>query len=753
MAFNLGDIFVTFKGKAEGFAAVVSQVQGAAKQVQSVTDKVGQFGDKAVSTGKTMSLALTTPIVGFGVAAFKSAADFERTMNQVSAATNEPKESMAELKDLAMKMGAETAYSAAEAADAMLELAKGGLTAAQIKAGALQATMTLAAAGGIQLGNAAGYISNALNTFQMEASQAGAVAAALAGGANASTASVESLGMALSQVGPGAKLAGYSLQDTVAVLAAFDNAGVKGSDAGTSLKTMLMNLVPQTKEAATQMEKLGLKFTDANGKFLPLRDIAEQLQTKLAGLSESQKQNALTTMFGTDAYRAAAILMQNGAEGLDKYTAATNDMGAAQKMADQNMAGSAGAVERMMGSIETAVQKAGEVIAPTVVKVMDKIGEWADKFGALNPKVQQTILVVMGIVAAIGPLLIGIGLLANGIRAVGAAFAFLAANPVVLAVVAIILLIAGLAYLIITNWDTLKMWMEGFWNWLVGIATGVWSAIMTGLQAVGDFFIGIWNSIKGVVLPIFDAIKFAAQILFAIIGALVVINLIIWTAIFKAFGAVIGAVWDWIKGAAMFVFEAISAYFRFVIGIWTAIFSTIFNAVKGPFEAAWNWVKGVFSGIGSWFGGVIDGIRGTFNNVVGIISGPFKTAFNAIAGFWNNSIGNLKWKAPDWIPGIGGKEIGVPKLPMLAQGGIVDRATMAVIGEGNEPEAVIPLSKIGEVAAQMGAGGSGGGESVMRIDAPMIIARSDTELADIMEGALKTLDRRRVANGKKPVLG
>lgn len=752
MAFNLGDIFVTFKAKAEGFAAAVGQVQNAAQQVQGVTDKIGKFGDQATRTGKTMSLALTTPIIGFGIAAFKASADFERTMNQVEAATGEPKSSMKELSDLAMKMGADTAYSAAEAAQAMLELSKGGLTAAQIKAGALQATMTLAAAGGIQLASAAGYVSNSLNTFGLGADQAGAAAAALAGGANASTASIDSLGQALSQVGPGAKLAGYSLQDTVAVLAAFDNAGVKGSDAGTSLKTMLMNLTPQTKEAATQMEKLGLKFTDAQGKFIPIRDVAEQLKEKLAGLSDSQKQNALQTMFGTDAYRAAAILMNEGAAGVDKYAAATNDLGAAQAMADANMAGSAGSIERMMGSIETAVQKAGAVIAPTVVKVMDKIGEWADKFGQLDPKVQSTILVVMGIVAAIGPLLIILGMLANGIRVVGAAFAFLAANPVVLAVVAIILLVAGLAYLIITNWSTLQEWMGAFWGWLVGIAQGVWDALMVGLQAIGDFFMTIWNAIKGVVLPIFDAIKFAAQILFAIIMALVVVNLIVWTAIFNVFGAVVGAIWNAIKAAAMFVFDVISAYIRFVIGVWTAIFNTIVGALTGPFNAAWNWIKSVFGGIGAWFGGVIDGIRNTFSQVVGVISGPFKAAFNAIAGFWNNSIGNLKWKAPDWIPGIGGKEIGVPKLPMLAQGGIVDRATMAVIGEGNEPEAVIPLSKIGQVAAQMGANGSGGGDhNEFHFDGVMV--RSATELADIMQEGLQVLDNRRKAQGKKPLLG
>lgn len=957
MAFNLGDIFVTFKGKAEGFAQVVSTVQGAAKEVQGVTDKIGKAGDKSVQVGKTMSLALTTPIVGFGVAAFKSSADFERTMNQVSAATGEPADKMKELRDLAMKMGADTAYSAGEAGDAMLELAKGGLTAAQIKAGGLQATMTLAAAGGISLANAAGYVSNALNTFNLDATQAGSVAAALAGGANASTASVESLGMALSQVGPGAKLAGYSLQDTVAVLAAFDNAGVKGSDAGTSLKTMLMNLVPQTKSAADEMARLGLKFTDANGKFLPLRDIAQQLQTKLKGLSESQKQNALTTMFGTDAYRAAAILMQNGAEGIDKYTAATNDQNAAQKMADQTMAGSAGAMERMMGSIETAVQKAGDVIAPTVVKIMNKVGEWADKFGALPPKAQEVILIVGAIVAAIGPLLIILGMMAKGISMVSTAITFLAMNPAMIGWTLAIMAIAGLAYLIISNWDTLKKWFSDFWGWLQGIAGSVgqwftdgfntvkdaaaaaldfinqkwaefmgwvdrnkqalinigivittlllpkltqiaieaakagwamvvnasksgaawvasaaqtalaWAKTIPGLIAgqaraggsavvnavkagaawvaqaartsvawarsfgvfalgmakmVGQFLlqagrmalgwllamgplglivaavagvvaliIANWDTVKVWLEAFWNWIVGVAETAWQLITAGIQLYIAIWMAIFQAIGDFLAGIWNWIKNAAIFVWQVITTAIQIYIQIWMTIFQAIGNFIIGIWNwiqaaaaAVWNWitdfingavqgwkniigtvvgfiqgvfqnainiVRNIWGGIAGWFGSVIDGIRNTFGNIVNIVSGPFKAAFNAIAGFWNNSIGNLKWKAPDWIPGIGGKEIGVPKLPMLAQGGIASRATLAMIGEGSEPEAVIPLSKIGQVAAQMGATG-GGGESVMKIEAPFMIARSDTELADLFEQGIKTLDRRRKANGKKPIL-
>lgn len=774
MAFNLGDIFVTFKAKAEGFQQAVQAVKNAGSQVKGVTDSIGDFGKKTQDVGNKMTVGLTLPIVGFGVAAFKSAASFEQTMKQVEVATGAGAEGIKSLSTLAEEMGAKTKFSAGEAAQAMLELAKGGITEAQIKAGALDATMTLAAAGGIDLGNAAGYVSNALNTFGLRAEDANAVAAALAGGANASTASVESLGMALAQVGPGAKLAGYSIQDTVAALAAFDNAGVKGSDAGTSLKTMLMGLNPTTAEAAETMKKLGLKFTDAQGKFIPLREVAEQLQTKLAGLSDSQKQAALQTMFGTDAYRAAAILMNNGAEGIDKYAAATNDLGAAQEMAAAMTSGSAGKIEMMMGSLETAMKKVGDAIAPTVIKIADKIGQLADKFTKLDPNVQKVVVTVLALAAAAGPLLIGIGMMARGIAAIGSgvsmlakgfglfgkaavfaingvkmALTFLAMHPVVLIIMAIVLALAAAAFLIYKNWDTLKQWFGTFWEFIKGIFAAAWQWIVDNWQLVLTMLLGPLGAFIALVITYWDQIKAAAlavwnfildAVKFVINGIIAYFQfwLAVWTAIINAVRDIAVGVWNWITD-----------FIGRVIQGWINIISGIVGGVQWVFQQAINIVKNIWGGIGSWFGSVIDGIKGTFGRVVDIVSGPFKAAFNAIAGFWNNSIGSLKWKAPDWVPGIGGKEIGVPKLPMLAQGGIVDKATLAVIGEGSEPEAVIPLSKIGQVAAQMG-GGSGGDTYNIQLDG--IMARSKSELRDIILEGLQAVDERRRAQGKPAIL-
>ena len=415
---------ITFDVIARDRASNVMSKVG--KSVDDSGKKLKKFGDKTIQVGKTMTVGLTAPIAALGVKSFQVFASFDKTMRQVGVQTKQSGAGMKELTDLALKMGKDTNFSAGQAADAMLELAKGGMTAAQIKGGVLQQTLTLAAAGSLSLGDAAGYVSNAMNTFGLEAKDAGAIAAALAGGANASTASVESLGMALGQVGPGAKQAGLSLNDTVAALAAFDNAGIKGSDAGTSLKTMLQRLVPQTDASAAAMRHLGIDFTNTDGSFKSITQIAGILHDKMGKLSDVQRTQALNTIFGSDASRAAAILMENGSKGISKYKKATEDLSAAQKMAKTNTEGAAGSIEQMQGSIETAEITLGKALAPTVTDVAKKISGLANAFSDLSPDAQKNVLIFGAIAAAIGPVIIGLGSL---VKALGVLKVAMFGNP------------------------------------------------------------------------------------------------------------------------------------------------------------------------------------------------------------------------------------------------------------------------------------------------------------------------------------
>jgi len=355
---EVASAFVSLAPSARGFGRQLDRQVG--PQVDGVGHRMGRRIGALLAGGGALGFA------GIVKGAVGLEASFSQTMNQIAAVTNTPKKQLADLSDLAIKMGADTVFSANDASSAMLELAKGGLTAAQIKAGGLKGTLTLAAAGGLDLASAATFASNAMNTFGLTSDKIPAIAAALAGGANASTASVESLGQALSQVGPGAKNAGLSLQDTVGVLAAFDQAGIKGSDAGTSLKTALARLVPQTDAAKAAMRKYNLEFVNADGSFKDITQVAESLRQGLGKLSDSQKSATLTTIFGSDATRAATVLMDNGAKGIGKYIGATKDLNAAERIAASRMKGTSGAIEAFKGSLETVGLQFGRLIAPAV---------------------------------------------------------------------------------------------------------------------------------------------------------------------------------------------------------------------------------------------------------------------------------------------------------------------------------------------------------------------------------------------------
>jgi TP901 family phage tail tape measure protein len=340
-------------------------------------DRLGNSGSRMstalMGAAKVGGTALAVALVGVTTKAVSLEAEFSKTMNTMAAVADVPQEQIKKLSDLAMKMGADTVFSANDAASAMLELAKNGISPAVIQSGALKSALTLAAAGGIDMASAATTMGNALNTFGLKGKQAGQVAAALAGGSNASSASISSLAEALAQVGPGATNAGMSIQETVGALSAFANAGIAGGRAGTSLKIMLSRLVPQTDKAKNAMKDAGLNFVNANGSFKSLSDISGQLHDKLGKLSDAERTRALSSIFGADASRAATVLMNEGSKGIEKYTKATSDQGAANRVAAATMKGTAGAIESLKGSLETATLQFGLFIAPAVQAGLHKL--------------------------------------------------------------------------------------------------------------------------------------------------------------------------------------------------------------------------------------------------------------------------------------------------------------------------------------------------------------------------------------------
>lgn len=428
-------------------ADLVVHVGADTKDAESGLNSIGSKVDNTGKGFKTAGLAMmgigAAAIGGLGLAV-NSAMNFEQSIADINAVTDLTTAQMSSVKDLALQIGKDTAFSATEGAQAIGELAKAGVPVEDILNGAAMSAANLASAGGIGIPEAAVAMSNAMNMFGISGENASQVADSFAAAANASAADVSSLTAAMAQGGPQAAAMGMSLNETNAALALFSNYGIQGSDAGTSLKTMLQRLAAPTEESAALMGELGISAFDASGNFVGMESLAGQLKTALSGMTEEQRNAALATIFGADASRVANVLYQEGAEGVRAMTDEVSKQGVAQQMAAARMNTLKGAIEQLKGSFETALIIIGSAFIPVLRTVADAVNGLMDKFLGLSPSIQK----IVGIaIAAGGGLMILAGALAYAasflpVLAVG--FGILL-SPIMLVVAAVALLAAAFA--------------------------------------------------------------------------------------------------------------------------------------------------------------------------------------------------------------------------------------------------------------------------------------------------------------------
>jgi TP901 family phage tail tape measure protein len=356
------------------FRNVGKSAQQANRQVTgfgtSLKDHVGKFA--ALTAGSLGAGAL----IGFAKSAIDTEKSYSTSMRTIKVATNATGAQMDKLNKQAIDLGQKTVYSAGDAASAMLELGKAGQNSAQIMKTVPQ-VMNLAATEGMGLADAAGVVTSALAQFGLNARKSAVVVNALAGASNASKASVASMSEALNYSGAASHAVGLSVQQTAGALAALAQHGQEGSMAGTSLSSVFNHLQPQTTKAATTMEDLGLKFVKANGSFKSIAQIAQILQVKLGGLTPAARKADISAIFGRNAGSIAAVLalMNEGAKGINKYTKASSDLGAAARLSGARMNGTAGAIEQLNGSIDTAKLKLGQALAPAVIKTSNYLAQ------------------------------------------------------------------------------------------------------------------------------------------------------------------------------------------------------------------------------------------------------------------------------------------------------------------------------------------------------------------------------------------
>lgn len=423
---KLGTAFVEIRPDSANFSTDLR------RQLNSA---IAALGGPAQAIGLSLGGAIAGGLAVAGVAA----ARFEKGLSAVAAVANATEGQMEAVRAKALQLGADTAFSATEAAGAMEELVKAGLSVEQVLSGAADAAVALAAAGGVSLETSATLAANALNQFGLSAAQMGKVADVVAGAANASAIGVGDFALSLQQAGAVARTAGLSFADTSLAIAALGNAGIRGSDAGTSLKTFLSNLIPVTVRQKEEFRALGLvtedggnKFFTAAGSVKSLAGIAGELSTALRGMTDQQRLATLEVLFGSDAIRAAAIFAREGAAGLNELAGEMGKISAAD-VAAKRMDNLAGSFEQFTGSLETVLIKAGTPLLSTFrgvvdggTRVLNVVGDLggegslaADTFSRLADVGGDLVRLLGNVAAAGAPVVATLGQLGGGVVLVG----------------------------------------------------------------------------------------------------------------------------------------------------------------------------------------------------------------------------------------------------------------------------------------------------------------------------------------------
>jgi len=555
-------------GTARGTVIIDGDTSG----LDGTSEEIDKFGKKAAKTGDDTSAALrkvsnTSAVAGGAIVAgfalaVKTASDFQKELSGIQAVSGATADQMDLINKAALRIGKDTAFSASEAAQAMSELAKAGVSIPDILNGAADATVALAAAGGVDLPEAATIASNAMNQFKLSASDLPHVADLIAGAANASAIDVSQFGYSLSQVGAVAKLAGASFGDTATAIALMGNAGIVGSDAGTSLKSMLQRLNPQTKEAADLMKKLGIvtedgtnRFYDQNGSLRSLADVSQVLQDSLAGMTDQQKQATLTVLFGQDAIRGAAILSEQGAAGFDKMAASMGKVSAAD-VAKTRMDNLAGATEQLKGSIETLQIGIGEAFIPVLQNMVNWIN---DVVGAILelPSWFVTTASVVGLAGGALLLFLGIaGRVVGGIAELNTAFMILTGTTRIFSKEGAIA--TSVTKLLTAAQAALNFVLkENPWIAIVSIILGVIAAVLSMTDS--------WKDLKKVFAPVADAFGKALTQIAKALQPLMTMFANLYKSLAKQIAPVFKELADALLPPIMALFKALSPILQIIV--------------------------------------------------------------------------------------------------------------------------------------------------------------------------------------------
>ena len=619
----------------------------------NMTASAGQF-TKAVG----VAAAVTAPLAGM----INTAANFEQAMSKVKAITNSSNEDMARLNSTAQQLGATTQFSASQAAEAMTYLGMAGWKTDQIIAG-MPGLLNLAAASGSDLATVSDIVSDDLTAFGMSADQAAHMADVMAAASTNANTNVELMGYTFKYVGSLAGALGYSLEDVSVATGIMANAGIKGEQAGTSLRAIMTRLVSPPKEAGTAMDRLGISVTNADGTMKPFMQTMEELRDIFGGMSESEKATYASSIAGQEAM-SGFLAIVNASEGdfENLCNAIDNADGASERMAKTMQDNAKGGAIQLQSAIEGVSISIGSIFLPRLAsiagKVAEVVGDFA-KWAQENEGLVNTILTVSGAIGGLVVSVLGINAAistfnyfrqsfelyitvakqntlamkaysaATKIAAGAQAFfnAVMAGNPLALAAIAIMALVAGLVYLYNTN-ETFRNAVINAWNEIKNAAMEIWTAIAPIIEVA-------WEDIKQVVSSGIEILKgLWADISPAVSSALEMIIPIAITVV----GFVKNVFVLYFKYIATVVKTAITVVSTVISGLVTVV-SAVWEFISTGAASAWDFITNVIDTAGSTITSIVDTVWGVITGIidtaVGVISAIVETLAPIFSAIWS----------------------------------------------------------------------------------------------------------------------
>lgn len=403
---DFGSIAAKMTLDISNFTSQLNLAQNQAQRLAVESSKSFQIGSALTGMGKVLSTAVTLPLLGIAATSIKVGNEFQAQMSRVQAIAGATGGELDKMKAQAIELGAKTAFSAKEAAQGMENLASAGFQVNEIM-DAMPGVLDLAAVSGGDVAASSEAMASSLRAFGLEAGQAGHVADVFARAAADTNAETVDMAEAMKYVAPVAHSMGLSLEETAASIGIMADAGIKGSQAGTTLRGALSRIAKPTKAMVKSMDQLGVSFYDANGKMIPLREQIAQLKTATAGLTQEERNRHLVTLYGQNSLSGMLALLDAGPEKLDKMTnALINSDGAAREMAETMQDNLASKIEQMGGAFESAAIVIQQILEPALTKVVGGITKLIEAFLNMSPVGQKMVVIFAGMVAALGPLLL-----------------------------------------------------------------------------------------------------------------------------------------------------------------------------------------------------------------------------------------------------------------------------------------------------------------------------------------------------------